>query len=51
MDNQKDPLTEYKQESYGLFEALVRRIKFESLKLLYTIELNFQEPEEELEAL
>ncbi len=49
--NQKDPLTEYKQESYRLFEALVRRIKFESLKLLYTIEFNFEMNEEELEEL
>jgi preprotein translocase subunit SecA len=49
--NQKDPLTEYKQESYRLFEALVRRIKFESLKLLYTIEFNFEMSDEDLEEL
>jgi preprotein translocase subunit SecA len=48
--NQKDPLTEYKQESYRLFEALVRRIKFESLKLLYLVQFDFSAPEEELAA-
>jgi len=47
--NQKDPLTEYKQESYRLFEALVRRIKFESLKLLYTIQFNFETEDDSLE--
>ncbi len=48
--NQKDPLVEYKQESYRLFEALVRRIKFESLKLLYLVQFDFSDPEEELAA-
>ena len=48
--NQKDPLVEYKQESYRLFEALVRRIKFESTKLLYLVQFDFSAPEEELEA-
>jgi preprotein translocase subunit SecA len=49
--NQKDPLTEYKQESYRLFQSLVERIKFESLKLLYTVEFDFGSPEEEMETL
>ena len=48
--NQKDPLVEYKQESYRLFEALVHRIKFESIKLLYLVQFDFSAPEEELEA-
>ncbi len=48
--NQKDPLVEYKQESYRLFEALVRRIKFESLKHLFLVQFDFSTPEEELEA-
>ncbi len=47
--NQKDPLVEYKQESYQLFQALVQRIKFESTKLLYIIQFDFSSPEEELE--
>ncbi len=46
--NQKDPLTEYKQESYRLFETLVERIKFEAVKLLHLVEFNFEEPESEL---
>ncbi len=49
--NQKDPLTEYKQESYRLFEHLVERIKFESIKLLHLVEFNFEAPEEEVETL
>ncbi len=47
--NQKDPLTEYKQESYRLFEQLVERIKFDATKILYNIQFNFEAPEEELE--
>ena len=46
--NQKDPLTEYKQESYRLFEALVDRIKFEAVKLLHLVEFNFEQPESDL---
>jgi len=49
--NQKDPLTEYKQESYRLFENLVERIKFEAVKLLHQVEFNFEAPEEEVETL
>ncbi len=49
--NQKDPLTEYKQESFRLFENLVQRIKFESVKLLHQVEFNFEAPEEELETI
>jgi len=43
--NQKDPLTEYKQESYRLFEELVYRIKTEGLKLIYNIQFNFIDEE------
>ena len=49
--NQKDPLTEYKQESYRLFEQLVERIKFDATKILYNIQFNFEAPEEEMEEL
>jgi len=49
--NQKDPLTEYKQESYRLFEQLVEKIKFESTKILYNIQFSFEAPDEELEEL
>jgi preprotein translocase subunit SecA len=48
--NQKDPLTEYKQESYGLFTALVQRIKNETIKTLQVVEFNFESPEEEQQA-
>lgn len=35
--NQKDPLVEYKKESYNLFLELVERIKFESVKILFNV--------------
>ena len=46
--NQKDPLTEYKQESYKLFEQLVEKIKTDATKLLFNVQFNFEEPQEEL---
>ncbi len=45
--NQKDPLVEYKKESYTLFVELVDRIKFESLKTLHLVQL--RDEKEELE--
>jgi preprotein translocase subunit SecA len=45
--NQRDPLTEYKQESYRLFTQLVERIKVEAVKTLQLVEFNFTTPEEE----
>ena len=45
--NQKDPLTEYKQDSYKLFTNLVTRIKHEAVKTLQIVEFNFESPEEE----
>jgi len=45
--NQKDPLTEYKKDSYNLFMALVERIKFEAIKVLQLVQLNFEDPAEE----
>jgi preprotein translocase subunit SecA len=44
--NQKDPLVEYKKESYNLFTELVESIKRETLKTLYLIRFK---SEEELE--
>lgn len=35
--NQKDPLVEYKKESYNLFLELVEKIKFERVKLLFNV--------------
>lgn len=45
--NQKDPLTEYKQDSYRLFTELVQRIKYEAVKTLQLVEFSFRSPEEE----
>ncbi len=41
--NQKDPLVEYKKESYNLFTELVESIKFETLKTLYMIRFKSEE--------
>ncbi len=41
--NQKDPLVEYKKESYNLFTELVESIKFEALKTLYLIRFKTEE--------
>jgi preprotein translocase subunit SecA len=45
--NQKDPLTEYKQDSYKLFTDLVDRIKMEAVKVLHLVQFDFTSPEEE----
>jgi len=45
--NQKDPLTEYKQDSYKLFTDLVERIKIEAVKVLHLVQFDFTSPEEE----
>ncbi|SFV51524.1 Protein export cytoplasm protein SecA ATPase RNA helicase (TC 3.A.5.1.1) [hydrothermal vent metagenome] len=48
--NQKDPLTEYKQDSYTLFQDLIQRIKFEAIKILHLVQFDFGTPEEEQQA-
>jgi preprotein translocase subunit SecA len=45
--NQKDPLTEYKKDSYNLFMGLIERIKFEAIKVLQLVQFNFEDPEAE----
>ncbi|MDR1285733.1 MAG: preprotein translocase subunit SecA [Campylobacteraceae bacterium] len=45
--NQKDPLTEYKKESYGLFIELVGRIRGETFKTLQLVRLRDNKAEEE----
>ncbi len=45
--NQKDPLTEYKKDSYNLFMALVERIKYEAIKVLQVVQFNFEDPAQE----
>ncbi len=47
--NQKDPLTEYKRESYELFIDLINRIKEESIKMLHLIQLRDDRDEQERE--
>lgn len=50
--NQKDPLVEYKKESYNMFIELVSNIKLEIIKILFTIQLQSKEDrEKEKEAL
>lgn len=41
--NQKDPLVEYKKESYNLFLELIENIKLEVIKTLYGIRLRHKE--------
>ncbi len=49
--NQKDPLTEYKKESYNLFVELVEQIKFESFKTLHIVQLRDEDEEEQRRAM
>ena len=41
--NHKDPLTEYKKESYNLFMELVMRLKSDSVRTLHAIRFKTQE--------
>ena len=45
--NQKDPLVEYKKESYNLFMELVGRLKTESVKTLQIVRFKSREEQEE----
>ncbi len=49
--NQKDPLVEYKKESYNLFTELVSAIKYDTIKTLHVIRFRVENAEEEAEAL
>ena len=50
--NQKDPLVEYKKESYNMFIELIASIKLEIVKVLFTVRLRDEEAEKrEIEAL
>lgn len=44
--NQKDPLVEYKKESYNMFVELTASIKHEIIKVLFTVQLRNKEEEE-----
>jgi len=43
--NQKDPLVEYKKESFNLFQELIERVKIESMKILHNLQIEYQEPQ------
>jgi len=45
--NQKDPLVEYKRESFNLFEEFRNDIKFNTIKTLQIIQFKMESPEEE----
>ena len=47
--NQKDPLVEYKKESYNMFVELTASIKHEIIKVLFTVQLRNKEEEEQRE--
>lgn len=49
--NHKDPLVEYKKESYNLFMDLVNRLKFDSIKSLQIVQFRTREDIEAEEAL
>ncbi len=49
--NQKDPLVEYKKESFNLFSELVETIKYDTIKTLHVIRFKVESAEEEAEAL
>ena len=48
--NQKDPLVEFKKESFNLFTELIETIKYDAVKTLQIIQFQMQSPEEEAEA-
>ena len=45
--NQKDPLVEYKKESYNLFSELINDIKFNTIKTLQIIQFKMESAEDE----
>jgi len=49
--NQKDPLVEYKKESFNLFTELISEIKVNTIIHLQIIQFKFEDPEEEAKEL
>ena len=45
--NQKDPLVEYKKESFNLFSELINDIKYNTIKTLQIIEFRVEDAQEE----
>ena len=48
--NQKDPLVEYKKESFNLFTELINEIKFNTIRTLQIIQFRVESPEDEAAA-
>ena len=44
---QKQPINEYKQEAFGLFEMMLEKLREEVSKLLFKSELRIAQPEQE----
>jgi preprotein translocase subunit SecA len=44
---QKDPLVEYKKESFTLFEAMLDRIDIETVRALFLLQVTVEEPPEQ----
>ena len=49
--NQKDPLVEYKKESFNLFTEMINDLKANIVKTLHMIRFQFESPEEEAQRL
>ena len=49
--NQKDPLVEYKKESFNLFTELISEIKFNTIRTLQIIQFKMESAEEEAAAI
>lgn len=49
--NQKDPLVEYKKESFNLFSELVELIKYETIKTLQVLQFQVENAEEQAKEL
>ncbi|HUJ02287.1 MAG TPA: preprotein translocase subunit SecA, partial [Rhizomicrobium sp.] len=47
---QRDPLNEYKQEAFELFEALLAKMRIDVVRLLMTQQFNVERPPPELQA-
>ncbi|MFW6308259.1 MAG: SEC-C metal-binding domain-containing protein, partial [Campylobacterales bacterium] len=47
--NQKDPLTEYKKESFNLFVEMIGGVKFEAIKTLQILQLKSESEEQDRE--
>ena len=45
--NQKDPLVEYKKESFNLFQELIGDIKFNTIRILQNIQFQMESAEEQ----